>query len=352
MKLESVSSKIEIDYELNVLAIGPLFKSKEKHLLVGTTDGTIKVYLHNKLVEVLETKGSSILTLELCDSTNFGDIDIISGDSHGNVVIFSNHQILYRDTINGPISSIITHVTSNNDFNIVVGDRLGQVTSIKPHQNVQWKFKVPTLSQTLDTLKMSQLKENESLGICMVITEQKSQTVKDMVSIVNSVDQFDNSFNYIIISENHNVIHLIDQGRKLASISPPSPVNTMCKGYFDSRYKNSIQVLLGCENGFIYILHDFKLDVYCQVGYPITILKTLSLTKPNKNTTTPTLDHVICTGDFNSLKIYSNRNLICDHILEDWVSTLAIGDIENSGESLIVIGKLNNTIEFLKPVEY
>eukprot|EP01132_Coremiostelium_polycephalum_P005736 gene5736-7134_t len=291
--------KRQTNYEFNVLIVGEIFKSTSIHLLVGTVDGKIIVYLNNREIEVLETKGGSIQHLELLDTTKFGSKDIISGDSNGNIVIFSNHQILYRESINGSITSIITHHLA----------------------------------------------------------------IRDMKS-VKGKDVFGNGFHYIVLSENSSFVHIMDHGQRLYSIPTPSPVNCMCIGYFNKNLK-SIQVALGCNNGIIYLLHDFKIEPYCEIGYPITKLSKLKYQKNNKMVSQQLqqqqqtniiqqsdqqeeLDFLICAGHFHSLKIYYDRVLICNHILDDWVHTMSIGDVENNGETMIVVGKLDNTIEYLQ----
>ncbi|KAK5577794.1 hypothetical protein RB653_002742 [Dictyostelium firmibasis] len=395
INIELISNfKKVIGYDFNCVLVGEIFKSTNKHLLIGTVDGKIIVYLNDEEIEVLETKGSSIQQLELLDTTKFGSIDVISGDSNGNLVIFSNHQILYRDTINGSITSIITHKLSNNDFNIVVGDSLGLLTSIKPHQNTIWRYKIPSVNQTLNSLIDSDIIAiNPDIKINYDTTTDAITTslhIKDIKS-VEGYDMFKNKFNYLVISENASFIHIVDQGKRLCSIPTPSPVNCMCVGYFDSTLSSlspnasstssssssssssislSPQIALGCENGFIYLLVDFKIYPYCQIGYPITKLNKMKYSdindydsnniNNNKNKTNDDdgddnddviddLDILICAGYFNSIKMYYNKKIICDHSLDDWCHTLSIGQVENSGDKTIVIGKLDNTIEYLKP---
>ncbi|KAN0025598.1 hypothetical protein ACTFIU_002037 [Dictyostelium citrinum] len=382
INIELISKfKKVIGYDFNCILVGEIFKSTNKHLLIGTVDGKIIVYLNDEEIEVLETKGSSIQQLELFDTTKFGSIDVISGDSDGNLVIFSNHQILYRDTINGSITSIITHRLSNNDFNIVVGDSLGLLTSIKPHQNAIWRYKIPSVNQTLNSLIDSDIiaiNPDIKINYDTTNTIGTSLHIKDIKS-VEGYDMFKNKFNYLVISENAPFIHIVDQGKRICSIPTPSPVNCMCVGYFDSNLSSSSpntsnstssssssnslspQIALGCENGFIYLLVDFKIYPYCQIGYPITKLNKMKYSdinndndnNPNKNNNNSgevdDLDILICTGYFNSIKMYYNKEIICDHSLDDWCHTLSMGQVENSGDKIIVIGKLDNTIEYLKP---
>ncbi|KAM9964699.1 hypothetical protein ACTFIW_004474 [Dictyostelium discoideum] len=393
INIELISKfKKVIGYDFNCILVGEIFKSTNKHLLIGTVDGKIIVYLNDEEIEVLETKGSSIQQLELLDTTKFGSIDVISGDSNGNLVIFSNHQILYRDTLNGSITSIITHRLSNNDFNIVVGDSLGLVTSIKPHQNAIWRYKIPSVNQTLNSLIDSDIiaiNADIKINYDTTNTIGTSLHIKDMKS-VEGYDMFKNKFNYLVISENASFIHILDQGKRLCSIPTPSPVNCMCIGYFDSNLSTSStssnasssnlnstssssaslspQIALGCENGFIYLLVDFKIYPYCQIGYPVTKLNKMKYSDINNNDNDNNngnnnnsngddddvdddLDILICTGYFNSIKMFYNKEVICDHSLDDWCHTLSIGQVENNGDKTIVIGKLDNTIEYLKPTK-
>ncbi|KAF2075159.1 hypothetical protein CYY_003549 [Polysphondylium violaceum] len=382
LDIKSIYRK-EIEYDFNVLIVGEIFKSTNKHLLIGGVDGKIRVYLNKNEVETLETKAGAIQHLELFDTTRFGSIDIISGDNSGNVIIFSNHQILYKDTLNGSVTSIVTHQSSNNDFCIAVGNNNGIISTMKPHQPLLWKYQLPLTSAIIDTLSQSDVLRDSRDNLELYRQHQinseglgsgGTSEYKSVVQIksVKGLDSFNNDFSFLIVSENTCFVHIIDQGKTLCSIPTPSPVNCMCVGYFDSRYSSDKQIALGCENGFVYILHDdFKLDLYCQIGYPITSLlklNTSDIKKEDNNNSNSNdedsdsdnsdslfisgkkiiVDYLFCTGNFNSLKVLKDRNMITEYKTDDWIHTLSIGDVENNSEKMIVIGKLNNTIEFLK----
>ncbi|GAM24218.1 hypothetical protein SAMD00019534_073930 [Acytostelium subglobosum LB1] len=403
MKLQLTSlykKRIDDGFEFNVLLVGDLFKSTRNHLLFGCTDGRIILYrgdiitndnINNNnnnndttitkitscIEEVLESKGASIQSLCLSDITRFGGIDIVSGDSHGNLVAFSNHQIIYRDSIGEAISALTTHHSINGDFDIVVGDRSGMITAFKPFQSVQWKVRLPTVVE-LRRLSLQRGDTEESstsvdhTSVATTLQSSSSQRIRDIVSY-RTVDSYNVECSYTVVSDNTNAIHFIDRGNRVNTIETPAPINCICSGYFDDDQQQ--QLALGSENGYIYLVgSDMKLRTYCNVGYPITKLYRYQSKSINtkhqhhngngnghgisngngvnnkcSNNDDVGLDCLLCIGHFHSLKVYYNKDLICEHIADDWIHTLSIGDVMNRGEEVIVIGKLNNSIEYLKP---
>lgn len=230
------------------------------------------------------------------------------------------------------------------------------MTSIKPHQNAIWRYKIPSVNQTLNSLIDSDIiaiNPNIKINYDTTNTIGTSLHIKDMKS-VEGYDMFKNKFNYLVISENASFIHILDQGKRLCSIPTPSPVNCMCIGYFDSNLSTSSpssnassnsnstssssaslspQIALGCENGFIYLLVDFKIYPYCQIGHPITKLNKMKYSDINNNDNDNNyngnnnsngddddddvdddLDILICTGYFNSIKMFYNKEVCLNNI--------------------------------------
>ncbi|EGG23763.1 hypothetical protein DFA_05898 [Cavenderia fasciculata] len=453
MKLESYYKKRIESFEFNVLnVVESLFKSsssqnavesleekKSLNIVFGCTDGRIIVYkpvintnnnnnntissssspslpssssfassqtlideVDKDIVEILETKGTSVQCIYFDDTTKFGTTDIVSGDSHGNIVIFSNHQIIYRDSIGSAISCLITHKSINNDSSIIIGDRTGALSSIKPHQPIQWKLKLDLIDDRLkysnnnnrsidndddddndnddsqvdekkNTTSSSSTSTTPLYGSYYQTLASNSHCIKCMQSIVVK-DIHGAECSYIVVSDTSSTLHFIDRGYRVVSLNVPSPVTSMAVGYFqhitdddnlsleNNGSNQHQQIALGCENGWIYIMHNYKIHPYVQVGYPIT--KILKYTEQQNNISTNLLDYIFCIGHFHSLKIYLNKLLSTEYYTDDWIHTMSFlnnqqqqkqknnnhGNNNNNNsltKEVIIIGKLNNSIEYL-----
>lgn len=62
------------------------------------------------MVDLLETKGGAVQTLNLQYLTGHGVKDLVVGDAEGVVTLFSKQQILTKRPVGAPISVIEIHV--------------------------------------------------------------------------------------------------------------------------------------------------------------------------------------------------------------------------------------------------
>ncbi|CAG8754970.1 5543_t:CDS:2 [Ambispora leptoticha] len=128
----------------------------------------------------------------------------------------------------------------------------------------------------------------------------------------------------------------------------------MCSGYFrgkdvfdpevvNVRYDmpSAVQVVLGCEDGNIYIMEDYMIHNMLKIDNPITDVKRF---RPHDLESTET-DFLVCIGHFNEVRIFKDCELFRSIITDDLVSTIDIGDTNNDGRPELIIGMLNNTIE-------
>lgn len=107
----------------------------------------------------------------------------------------------------------------------------------------------------------------------------------------------------------------------------------MCVGRFTGENENQVEIALGCENGFVYILRDFTIHKWISVGHTINHLSSLNDENINSQTGMNNQNHnnsngnydmaldglrasqsqlslLICAGHFNALKIY-NKSTVC-----------------------------------------
>lgn len=83
---------------------------------------------------MLETKGGSIQKMVLGDVTNFGSIDLIIGDVHGTITVFSKSQILSRFSCFA--ASISSLAMDHSTRTIIAGGANGTLTTFQtPNQD-------------------------------------------------------------------------------------------------------------------------------------------------------------------------------------------------------------------------
>jgi hypothetical protein len=90
---------------------------KSNRILLGDIDGKVQSYnpLSGQIDSQLETKGGSIQVLQSYPITKLSPADILVGDANGNVVLFSNGELLSRQSF----SHSITAATIFPEFGIV-----------------------------------------------------------------------------------------------------------------------------------------------------------------------------------------------------------------------------------------
>ena len=117
-----------LDVTVTCLACGPVFphaptrsgKSKEVATLVlGCDDGKLKLFtvtphdtdraaaLVAQEALTLQSGGAALQRLLLCDMTQFGSGEILTGGADGSVFVFSDMQLVSRVSLARPIASSI-----------------------------------------------------------------------------------------------------------------------------------------------------------------------------------------------------------------------------------------------------
>jgi len=345
-------------------------------ILVGHTDGKISILKNSTDTEtIVETKGTGIqcmlggwASLGSDGTGSSAGSDLIAGDSSGHVTIFHNGHILMKHSIS-PTS--ITALTINrdtvNDLSIVVGDMEGVLTALQPQEQV-WRVRVfdsPVHPATGEMIPQ----ENEEFGVGI------SHGIRCLFS-VSLCDRFGVLSNYILAGDSTNHLYFYNQGTHILTLPTSSPINTICQGFFTTRQQSSNQLsdnnnlihlvkrqklanndkyddirdgnyqdlVVGCDDGLIYLLQNFQLIPFIRVGHPVTVLKPFHPTPTRSSYRSNLNDYLLCAGHFNGLKIYFQGKLVGSWETSDWVHSIDVGDIDHDHINEIVVGTLNSTL--------
>jgi len=318
LQLQLVWEK-QMPFCVTSIAVGQAFKYNLNKLLMGTDDGRVIIYSNKNEEAVLETKGTAIQIIVVHDVTKFGSLDITVGDAAGVVTLFSNHRILNRSTLSHSITAMIADTDMVDQSCIIAGDSGGTLTAISPQETQVWKTR---LTDALTSISLS-------------TTESLDTKIRCMLS-VTLPDKFNIMTHFIVLCAGTKHVLFFNEGSLVLALPVPSKVNTICSGYFEQGV-NKLQLALGGEDGVIYIVNDYVVHKYVRVD--ITITKLI----PMK--TAQNFDDLVCIGHFNALKIYRERKLIAVKKTADWVSDVAIGDINDDKNDEIVVCLLNNTVQ-------
>jgi len=312
-------------FDFNVMVVGEPFNSNAPKTLFGCADGKVRIFNKHKEEDILETKGGAIQGILLHDMSRYGTVDLITADAEGNVVVFSNSQILFRTSVAYPVTCLCIDTDLRGYPSLVVGDMGGVLTSLQCHQSPLWKVRLPDdpfiSVESSPSPSSSTICTNPSSIRCMISVNMSNEN--GMVS------------HYLLVAAGTPHLHFYSQGTRVLSLPTPSLVNTMCTGWFidadQSLDANNTQIAIGCQNGFIYILQNYELKRYAHVDQPVTLLKPLQI---------PSLDlnPLVCAGYFNAIRVYHNKKMVIEKATQEWVQNISTGPNEE-----FHLGFRNNT---------
>ncbi|KAI8337561.1 hypothetical protein BC941DRAFT_425623 [Chlamydoabsidia padenii] len=336
---------------VNCITVGKPFLedlSEENDLMVGTTAGRVLTLNQTKpVVDLLETKGGAVQTLNLQYLTGHGVKDLVVGDADGVVTLFSKQQILTKRPVGAPISIIEIHENLVGGYEIIVGDTSGMISSFRQHDTL-WKFNLDQWSRKMAA--------EDTWG-------RQSATITCIHS-VRLTDPFGLQVSCLLVANGWPMLYSMHQGQCIQTFRTPSPIQSMCSGYFiTTQMKNKIlnttafksrrkmdtkldtpQVLLAGQDGNVYIMIDFEIYPWIKIGFHIT---QISCFRPSG-----LYDHepdmVICMGHSNLVKICHHGQVISEIKTKDWPHTMTMGDVNTDGKDELVIGLLDQSIEVYK----
>ncbi|CAO3645732.1 unnamed protein product [Cunninghamella blakesleeana] len=345
----------QLNDAVNCIAVGKPFleeMSEENDILIGTTSGRVLTMNQTKsVVDFLETKGGSIQTLNLQYLTGYRAKDLIVGDSDGVVTLFSKQQMLTKRSMGAPISQINIHDNLVDGYEIIVGDTSGVISSFQQH-DLLWKFNLDEWS-----IKMA--------------TEGNKGRRSSSIRCIHSVklrDLFGLEMSCLLVTNGWPMLYFLQQGQCIQSLRTPSPIQSICSGHFLTlKYKSQIienhitksiklsdddnhekldttQVLLAGQDGNIYVMIDFEIYFWFQVGFYITQIirfRPIELAEHEP-------DLMICIGHSNNIKVYQCGEIITEIETKDWPHVMTMGDINADGKDELVLGLLDQSIVVYK----
>ncbi|ORX77507.1 hypothetical protein BCR32DRAFT_295585 [Anaeromyces robustus] len=285
-------------YSINALEVGkiPLKKKSEIGIIIGV-GSTLKIIQNrddNDDIPVTTSSGT-ILCIKLFpiipNSSDNKVNDIVIGDENGEISLISNNQVFLKHNFGTSITNI--EITKNmvNNVEIIASDFSGIIHSFDSY-NVNWKTRIVN---------------NDN-------TQMNLPTVYPIKCIlpIKIKDKFNIETSYLLVSNNTSKLYFYQLGYKKFEINVPSPINTICTGSILSSENQDI--LIGCKNGNIYIINNYKLYPLIELNEYINKMKTINIPSISKEQ-----DVIICSGQFNGLKFYFSRSLIYTFNTSDWI---------------------------------
>ncbi|XP_078001268.1 uncharacterized protein LOC144453787 [Glandiceps talaboti] len=333
-------SQKRVSVKCNKLVVGHVFRYSSQVIILGGEDGVIAVYdlpndKHNeelKLKCTLETKSGPIQSLLLYDVTKLGSVDLLVGHSGGMVTIFCNEQILNRCSFSEhSVDELQVDHDATGNLSVVVGDKGGNINAFLPFRPL-WRLRIADVT----------LPQNVS----------KPAAVTCLLT-ANLTSPSGNMSNYILVCDDCQRLHILQQGSVVQTLHTQSIVTAMCCGQFlpesesdttSSHSRSASQIALAGQDGSIYIMSHFQIYSveYGSVHLPLTQVMTFPASKDGE------MDYILCAGHFNSVMLYHTGKLVTKYTTSDWVNAMATADVNNDGEMEIIISCLDNTISFLK----
>lgn len=308
--------------------------------MIGGEDGIIRIFdlsqpnTFSTPQVTLETKSGPIQTMAIEDITRFYHNDLVVADSCGMMTVFCNQQILCRQSVSDAcINFIQVEVDKTGNQVIVLSDDNGLVMGVLPSSEL-WKVNINNTKLT------------KELG--------PKLTVKCVLS-VDLTNSHGQRSSYIMVSDCHNHVYMLQQGTIVMVLETPAVITAMCPGKFvpseklpvghlaNGNVQTDEQVALGSENGAIFLFHNFAIteDEYANAQYPITNMESLTVTDYDT-------DLLLCSGHFNKLHVYSDGKKIGDYPTTDWICSMNTIDLDNDGVKEVVVGCLDNSIHAIK----
>ncbi|KAJ3038792.1 hypothetical protein HDV00_000280 [Rhizophlyctis rosea] len=338
---EKASTK-ECTSRVNVVGVGVFDASAQTHELVAGCENGAVVFLDENTTTI-DTKGGSIISLILDKTVHYEPLNIITGDSNGNVTLLSREQILMRRSIGAPITSLTVYTDQVGSKQIISGDSTGVVTAFTQHEQV-WRTKVGGL-YALNPRGKPILPQDEppNPSIRCMIPWQWSSSGKGTTST-------------LLVCDGSPCVYVLVNGKIVRIVDAPCAINAMWKGYFSylphtpQKVPGAEQLLLGGENGCVYMFDGTKFHLYGKADFPIRTLH--SCQSKSKDET----EFLVVGGLSAVVSVFKDGNLVQTLTLPDFPSSISSITAQEGTTSQLVVGLANGTVDvyevnFMSPDE-
>ncbi|ORX54107.1 hypothetical protein DM01DRAFT_1390419 [Hesseltinella vesiculosa] len=172
----------------------------------------------------------------------------------------------------------------------------------------------------------------------------------------------------LFAADGRGMVYILSQGSSLDQMAVigvlPTPTNilSICSGFFLSAHDMGrmmdtpiakearpspsatdppCQVLLAGKNGQVYVLADFNIYPWFKTDFDIA-----SIVRFRPSTLSPDQpDLVICAGKSSTVAVYHKGELVSEIHAQDWPRCMTIGDLDEVGKDMLVLGHHDHTIE-------
>ncbi|ORY75215.1 hypothetical protein LY90DRAFT_502223 [Neocallimastix californiae] len=272
-------------YSINTLEVGKVLlkKKSEMGIIIGI-DSTLRIIQNRDPIDDIPvtTSSGTILCIKLFPimptSSENNVNDIVIGDENGDVSLISNNQVFLKHNFGSPITNIEITKDMTNKVEIIASDFSGIIHSFNSY-NINWKTRILDTNNSNSTLNLPTINPIN----CILPIKIK--------------DKFNIDTSYLIVSNDTSKLYFYQLGYKKFEINVPFTINTICTGHISSKDTKDILLYLLIE------LNDY-----------VNKMKTITIPCISKEQ-----DVIICSGQFNGLKFFYNKNLIYTFNTTDWI---------------------------------
>jgi hypothetical protein len=309
---------------------GPLFGRSETKLVVGTPAGKLHIFgsSDGRLKEetTLETQGGAVTALAI-DEMMLGTRNLIAGDADGSVFIFSNREIIYRTKHIASISCLEIKRDLEDNCHVVAGDDLGALSCFEPHLH-HWTLRLPDFPLPGTAFSAAY------------------PSVRALLS-VRLLDADGLLCHCVLVSDDRRALQLFnDPSYRSLAIPVPSGIATMCQGNFLRNVgdPSDAQVLLGCDDGNIYMLRRFQISKFARAGAPVSKLLPLPGRNFQRATSQAAVDGVVCLSESQVVQIFLEGQVAASIRSPSWILDVAVGDVDQDGLDEILLATVDQEV--------
>ncbi|KAJ2490744.1 hypothetical protein IWW37_002847 [Coemansia sp. RSA 2050] len=281
-------------------------------------------------IQCLLVKSATAATRAVSSAQPSSLPDTIACDSDGRVSVYAMGQMFARHVFSAPISAIALDTNPSSPSAFIVGDLSGAVTACHA-QEVLWR---------------AQVEVQEPASKAERLRPQVPDSVADPgitgACAVQFLDGHGILTNYVLVAGGNSKVHVLSRGHSVLAVPTPTPCSAMSAGYFiDSASSRcpadrtcKSQTIVGDEAGRLFVLDNFELVPYAQLGYPIARIVSVPLRAFHG---LHGVDVVVCMTLSNSVYLLHDKQIVGTYEAEFWpVSVDVAGAFSTAGPCIVV----------------